>query len=546
MTAGTRPRSADERRRRVRRRSWLALALGLLLGWAAPAGAQEDAGYEAYQRGDYAGALREWRSDAEDGSAEAQYNLAVLYDLGQGVERDKAQAARWYREAALRGLAAAQFNLALMLASGEGVIRDPVRAYMLYDLAAESDREAAAERDRLAASMAPGEVGQGARLARMARQGETDEIIREALTGILPEDEYTPAQHAFLKAELAAPVQRALTALGYDPGPVDGDPGPATRAAIRAYQSGAGLEVDGQITQGLLARLYRDFDRQTAERGLRHGQGRMWRVEAPDAAPSHVFGTMHSSDPRVLDLPAPIRMAFRNSRAVALELDFGGGRERALEMTRAMFEAMVLTDGRTLDQIVGPDLFADTLAALRPYGLTAEVLRRLRPWAVYEVLVNPSGVVGGREDGEAFLDLFLAQEAEDQGKALYGLETVDEQLAVFGDMPEADQVALLESAIAYAGEREMGLETLTRLYLAGDLAGIFRLSVEPARRLGPDFAANSIIRLIDDRNRVMVARMQNLLARGGAFVAVGAAHLPGDTGVLHLLEREGYQVTKVY
>jgi hypothetical protein len=92
----------------------------------------------------------------------------------------------------------------------------------------------------------------------------------------------------------------------------------------------------------------------------------------------------------------------------------------------------------------------------------------------------------------------------------------------------------------------MGLEALTRLYLAGDLAGIFRLSVEPARRLGPDFAANSIVRLIDDRNRVMVARMQGLLARGGAFVAVGAAHLPGDTGVLHLLEREGYQVTKVY
>lgn len=528
-------------------RRWLALVLGLLLGVAAaPAWAQEDAGYEAYERGDYATAIREWRTEAEAGSAEAQYNLAVLYDQGQGVASDKGQAARWYREAAVRGLAAAQFNLAAMLAGGEGIAPDAVRAYMLYDLAAESDAEAAAERDRLAATMAPGEVGQGARLARLARQGESDEVIREALTGILPEDEYSPAQRDFLEAELSAPAQRALAELGYDPGPADGLPGPATRAAVRAFQADAGLPVDGEISQGLIDHLARAFDRHLAAQGLRHGQGRLWRIEGPDASPSHIFGTMHVNDPRVLDLPEPIWLAFRNSRAVALELDFSGGRERALRITRAYFEAMMLGDGRTLDQIVGPDLFADTLAALRPYGVSAEVLKRLRPWAVYEILVNPANAFRGRGDEAPFLDLSLAQEAEDLGKPLYGLETVGEQLAVFADMPERDQVALLESAIAYAGEQDMGLEALTRLYLAGDLAAILRLWFEPARRLGPDFVVKVVTRLIDDRNRVMVARMQGLLARGGAFVAVGAAHLPGDMGVLHLLERQGYRVTRVY
>jgi uncharacterized protein YbaP (TraB family) len=529
------------------RRRWLALVLGLLLGSiAAPLGAQEDAGYAAYERGDYAAALQEWRAEAEAGSAQAQYNLAVLYDLGQGVAPDKVQAALWYREAAVQGLAAAQFNLAAMLAGGEGLGRDPVRAYMLYDLAAESDAEAAAERDRLAAAMAPGEIGQGARLARWARQGESAEIIREALNGILPGDEYTPAQLDFLEAELTAPAQRALAELGYDPGPADGVPGPATRDAVRAFQAEAGLPVDGEINQGLLDHLARAFDRHLAAQGLRHGQGRLWRVEGPEAPASHVFGTMHVSDPRVLDLPGPIWQAFRNARTVALEIDFSGGREQALEIARAFFEAMVLTDGRTLDQIVGPDLFADTQAALRPYGVSAELLKRMRPWAVYEILVNPANAFRGRGDETPFLDLSLAQEAENRGKPLYGLETVDEQLAVFADMPEQDQVALLESAIAYAGEQDMGLEALTQLYLAGDLAAIQRLWFEPARRLGPDFVVQVVTRLIDDRNEVMVARMQGLLARGGAFVAVGAAHLPGDMGVLHLLERQGYRVTRVY
>ena len=66
----------------------------------------------------------------------------------------------------------------------------------------------------------------------------------------------------------------------------------------------------------------------------------------------------------------------------------------------------------------------------------------------------------------------------------------------------------LFSRVAYCREPLDGAKLaheligITQLYLAGDLAGIFRLSVEPARRLGPDFAANSIVRLIDDRNRV--------------------------------------------
>jgi len=52
--------------------------------------------------------------------------------------------------------------------------------------------------------------------------------------------------------------------------------------------------------------------------------------------------------------------------------------------------------------------------------------------------------------------------------------------------------------------------------------------------------------MLDDRNRTMVKRMIPLLQRGSAFVAVGAAHLPGEEGMLYLLEQEGYRVTRIY
>src|SRR3546814_9044049 len=51
---------------------------------------------------------------------------------------------------------------------------------------------------------------------------------------------------------------------------------------------------------------------------------------------------------------------------------------------------------------------------------------------------------------------------------------------------------------------------------------------------------------LDDRNHRMVERLVPLLERGKAFVAVGAAHLPGEEGMLHLLEQQGYRITRVY
>ncbi len=142
------------------------LAVVILLV-AAPAWADFEAGMEAYDRGDYATALKEWRPLAEQGIARAQSNLGSMYEYGEGVPQDDKEAARWYRLAADQGYAKAQSNLGLMYEYGEGVPQDDVQARMWLNLAAaQGDALARINRDRLTQQMTPVQLAEAQRLAR--------------------------------------------------------------------------------------------------------------------------------------------------------------------------------------------------------------------------------------------------------------------------------------------------------------------------------------------------------------------------------------------
>jgi TPR repeat protein len=119
------------------RRQAIGLALGLcfsVLSGAAVAGYKE--GATAYEKGDYAAALHEFRPLVEQGDAKAQNGLGVLYEYGRGVAQDYREAARWYRLAAAQGHAKAQSNLGGLYISGRGMAQDYREAAKWYRLAA--------------------------------------------------------------------------------------------------------------------------------------------------------------------------------------------------------------------------------------------------------------------------------------------------------------------------------------------------------------------------------------------------------------------------
>ena len=92
--------------------------------------------YVAYDRANYATALRVWQPSADQGDKEAQTNIGEIYERGVGGPPDYEKAAFWYKKAADQGYARAQINLGFLYEQGRGVSKDPAMALSLYRRAA--------------------------------------------------------------------------------------------------------------------------------------------------------------------------------------------------------------------------------------------------------------------------------------------------------------------------------------------------------------------------------------------------------------------------
>ncbi len=136
-----------------------AAAAILVVSGLGPARADYDAGLAAYGVGDYATALQEWQPLAAEGLAQAQFNLAFMYDNGQGVAHDYRSAARWYSAAAEQGHPMAAWSLGMMYAAGQGVPQDYVQAYTWLSLSARlGDDAVLKDREAIAALMTPKDI----------------------------------------------------------------------------------------------------------------------------------------------------------------------------------------------------------------------------------------------------------------------------------------------------------------------------------------------------------------------------------------------------
>jgi TPR repeat protein len=119
---------------------------------------------------DHDEAVKWYRRAADQGDANPQVNLGVMYDNGEGVTQDYAEALKWYRKAAEQGNATGQYNLGVMYHDGKGVAQDLIQAHKWFSLSAagskgQGQEKAAALRDAIATKLTPEQIAESLRLA---------------------------------------------------------------------------------------------------------------------------------------------------------------------------------------------------------------------------------------------------------------------------------------------------------------------------------------------------------------------------------------------
>lgn len=287
-----------------------------------------------------------------------------------------------------------------------------------------------------------------------------------------------------------------------------------------------------------------------------NGTGRFWRITAPNGAVSHLWGTFHSADPLILDLPQVAREAIAESRTVAVEVDF-------THKTRDSIRDAQMLEGRFNE---GGDPFAVAPSDGTVAGLPAEVTGWVRDRAIE---------LGWTEDFDLVLSLpgmaemLLSDPCEDftdgilpiqddyiqllgriAGAEILGLEGQDDFIARLAADEETAQ-AVIATYAAYLRPVDTNAERAASfaLYLEGQLGTAMAWDAAHQQSVygerGIDLLQQADAYLLTERNRHFIDRLKDHLAQGDTFIAVGFFHIPGEAGLVALLTDIGYQVTRI-
>jgi len=277
-----------------------------------------------------------------------------------------------------------------------------------------------------------------------------------------------------------------------------------------------------------------------------NGDGLLWRVEKDGSAPSYLFGTMHVTDPRVTELPASARNAFAEAETVVIETTDILNQKAMMTAMAEQPELMMFSGNESLADYLTAEERTIMEKTLGERGMSLQSVIKMKPWILISLVSLPECELDRQQQGEPVLDAKLAQEAKTEGKKIAGLETVAEQLSAMASVPMELHIRGLVGTLALGDRMDDLIETMISLYLAGE-PGMFRPALGELLQLEGEEEADYAVfekQMVEMRNHVMAERAQPLLDQGGAFIAIGAMHLPGETGLVALLRQAGYRVSR--
>jgi len=280
-------------------------------------------------------------------------------------------------------------------------------------------------------------------------------------------------------------------------------------------------------------------------------EGTLWRAARGDDSLT-LIGTMHIYDPRLQ--PLADRAEPHIAAAEILLVEMGPEEEEALQ--RAMVSdpsRLFYTDGPTLPDRLDPETWQAVQDAARARQLPPFFVAKMRPWYLMLTLSIPPCAMSDMMSGRMGLDHMLIEQAEAAGVPVLAVEPWDTIFTLFNQGTEEEQIDMLRISLADADLQEAAFVAMLDGYFAGRMAEVWemsRLSIRMTDGLTTEeadaaFAMTEEL-LLDTRNLAWMERIDAAAADHDTLaMAVGAGHLPGDLGLLKLLEQDGWTLTRL-
>jgi uncharacterized protein len=258
-----------------------------------------------------------------------------------------------------------------------------------------------------------------------------------------------------------------------------------------------------------------------------------YRAESPAGRATFFYPSFHLRDDRV---PRPPIAMLDSVGRLVLEADIVAAKAHR----EGLMPYLVAPEPRDLATLFTAAELARIRARASCNGLDGAVTR-LKLSFIATILALPCPKAGG-EGGSYEEGVELA--AQQRGLKVTGLESAEEEFAALAALPDRLFIGEIKQMAAHPDDADKTVDRMIRLYNGGDFDGLYKLMLSDAPKSAADRKL-FVDKVLLERNRHMMERLTDVLAEGNALVVVGALHFPGSGGIIDLLKRQGYRVTKL-
>lgn len=258
-------------------------------------------------------------------------------------------------------------------------------------------------------------------------------------------------------------------------------------------------------------------------------QGLFWKAESPNAKTIYLFGTIHTDDNRVTSFSPAVVDALRSVDAFMME-------------TQAPKDNSVLMmQNGSLDSMLTDMELEKFYQLVEFHVMHRQEAIRMKPWLLAAIFDSSTPLTPFAQDN------LLMTQAEGFGKEVIGIETAAEHFSVMDSLSQTEQLTMLRTVLKRSQQvKQRDFERLVHAYLQGDAEKLTALNSKiTGGMLPPALWAKMRKKLLDERNAVMAERVLQQANHKTLFVAVGASHLSGKTGLIASLRLAGYQLSVV-